>query len=86
MTEYIQHDHPISELELRVLFNYVRINNDKIQIRKPFQAYETYEKTNRLHFTNPVSWLVGWLVVFNVPSTARSCRDGTPIYCPLRRT
>ena len=25
-----------------------------------------------------------WLVVFNVPSTARSCRDGTPIYCPLR--
>ena len=28
----------------------------------------------------------GWLVVFNVPSTARSFRDGTPIYCPLRRT
>ena len=23
--------------------------------------------------------LVGWLVVFNVPSTARSFRDGTPI-------
>ena len=33
-----------------------------------------------------LSWLVGWLVVFNVPSTARSFRDGTPIYCPLRRT
>ena len=30
-------------------------------------------------------WLV-WLVVFNVPSTARSFRDGTSIYCPLRRT
>ena len=30
--------------------------------------------------------LVGWLVMFNVPSTARSFRDGTPIYCPLRRT
>ena len=30
--------------------------------------------------------LVGWLVVFNVPSTARSLRDGTPIYCPLRKT
>ena len=30
--------------------------------------------------------LVGWLVVFYVPSTARSFRDGTPIYCPLRRT
>ena len=26
------------------------------------------------------------LFVFNVPSTARSFRDGTPIYCPLRRT
>ena len=30
--------------------------------------------------------LVGWLVVFNIPLTARSFRDGTPIYCPLRRT
>ena len=30
--------------------------------------------------------LYGWLVVFQVPSTARSFRDGTPIYCPLRRT
>ena len=27
-----------------------------------------------------------WLVVFYVPSTARSFRDGTPIYCLLRRT
>ena len=35
------------------------------------------------HFTD---WLVGWLVVFSVPSTARSFRDCTPIYCPLRRT
>ena len=26
------------------------------------------------------------LFVFYVPSTARSFRDGTPIYCPLRRT
>ena len=32
------------------------------------------------------SMLVGWLVVFYVPSTARSLRDSTPIYCPLRRT
>ena len=30
--------------------------------------------------------LNGWLVVFYAPSTARSFRDGTPIYCPLRRT
>ena len=27
---------------------------------------------------------VGWLDVFNVPSTMRSFRDGAPIYCPLR--
>ena len=30
--------------------------------------------------------MIGWLVVLNVPSTARSFRDCTPIYCPLRRT
>ena len=29
---------------------------------------------------------VGWLFVFYVTSTARSFRDDTPIYCPLRRT
>ena len=29
---------------------------------------------------------VGWLVVFYVPSTARTFRDSTPIYCPLRKT
>ena len=29
---------------------------------------------------------VGWLVMFYVPSTAMSFREGTPIYCPLRRT
>ena len=29
---------------------------------------------------------VGCLDVFYVPSTARSFRDGTPIYCPLLRT
>ena len=28
----------------------------------------------------------GWLVVLYVQSTARSFRDGAPIYCPLRRT
>ena len=38
----------------------------------------TYSVILRLSF--------GWLVVFFVPSTARSFRDGTPIYCPLRRT
>ena len=29
---------------------------------------------------------VGLIVVLYVPSTERSFRDGTPIYCPLRRT
>ena len=32
----------------------------------------------------PKFWLVGWFDVFNVPSTARSFRDGTPIYCPFQ--
>ena len=27
-------------------------------------------------------WLVGWLVVFNVPSTSRSFRDGTLFTVP----
>ena len=26
-----------------------------------------------------------WFVVFNVPSTTMSFRDGAPIYCPLRK-
>ena len=32
------------------------------------------------------TWYFGWLIVFNVPSTATSFRDDTPIYCPLGRT
>ena len=42
----------------------------------------------RLPFMSLSGWclFVCLLVVFNVPSTARSFRDGTPIYCPLRRT
>ena len=33
---------------------------------------------------NPIAWIF-CLFVLNVPSTARSFRQGTPIYCPLRR-
>ena len=33
-----------------------------------------------------LSLFVCLFVCFYVPSTARSFRDGTPIYCPLRRT
>ena len=29
-----------------------------------------------------LGWLVGWLVVLNVPSTARSFRDGAPVAVP----
>ena len=43
----------------------------------------TLNESESIKLTNS---LIGWLVVFNVPSTARSLRDGTPIYCPLRRT
>ena len=34
----------------------------------------------------PTSTMLNWLDVFYVPSTARSFRDGMPIYCPLQRT
>ena len=33
-----------------------------------------------------IYWEYTCLIVFYVASTARSFRDGTPIYCPLRRT
>ena len=29
---------------------------------------------------------LSWFIVFNFPSTTRSFRVGSPIYCPLRRT
>ena len=47
------------------------------------QKLNSYKVMNS-HRANSVGWLVGWLVVFNVPSTARSFRDGTPI-CPYSR-
>ena len=43
-------------------------------------------KSRVILWRNIIPKMVGWLVVFNVPSTARTFRDGTPIYCPLRRT
>ena len=33
---------------------------------------------------NIKQWLVGGLVVFNVPSTVRSFRDGTPFTVPCQ--
>ena len=39
---------------------------------------------NRSFIFNTIKYVC--LFVFNVPPAARSFRDGTPIYCPLRRT
>ena len=50
---------------------------------------EEHERIYKLYNKNFIALQLnidGWLVVFNVPSTARSFRDGTPIYNPLRRT
>ena len=51
---------------------------------------EDYEDGAVLFFVNitrhkVLFYLFYCLFVFYVPSTARSFRDGTPIYCPLRR-
>ena len=43
-------------------------------------AFNHWSHIMTMHAT---CWLVVW---FNVSSTAWSSRDGTPIYCPLRRT
>ena len=53
-----------------------------------FSIYDTFYTLENTQSFNErdTHFKVGWLVVFNVPSTARSFRDGTPIYCPLRRT
>ena len=65
---------------LKIIYLIILINicswglHVELCIRSKFNDY--------VHFFS----LFGWLVVFNVPSTARSFRDGTPIYCPLRRT
>ena len=53
------------------------------------QKISDYKYCNALFIEHPRSHkyiLVGWLVVFNmfnVPSTTRSLRDGTPIHCPM---
>ena len=50
---------------------------DEIRIDKAAGRGDSYSRMT--------SFEVGWLVVFYNPSTARSIRDGTPIYGPLRR-
>ena len=47
--------------------------------------WATYFSTRNCSL-NGMFCMVVWLVVFYVSSTARSFRDGTPIYCPLWRT
>ena len=67
------------------MFNLVLVYFDK----KPRHSVTVQPTRTLLWFTERrvgSGWLVGWLVVFYVPSTARSFSDGTPTYCPLRRT
>ena len=51
---------------------------------KTWTAYQQSTSSHNVLFT--VCSYPDWLVVFNVPSTARSLRDGAPICCPLWRT
>ena len=57
---------------------------------RPLLLRWTYLLTSRINvgimsvFLSPFFHVC--LFVFNVPSTARLFRDGTPIYCPLQRT
>ena len=49
----------------------------KIRFRKILKVTRSLHEQNYMH-----GWLVGWLVVFNVPSTARSFRDSTQFTVP----
>ena len=39
-----------------------------------------------INYCNSIKYVFVCLFVFYAPSTARSFRDGIPIYCPLQRT
>ena len=55
-----------------------------LQVRIPEIQTSTINLSDILNILK--FWLIDYLIVFYVPSTARSFRDGTPIYCLLRRT
>ena len=58
-----------------------RINKEKsITSKKTNEPLEKRQGMRLVYFTLFVC------LCFNVPSAAWSFRDGTPIYCPLRRT
>ena len=59
----------------------------KYSIKSP-SRFSQHLKLLLLLFFNPhpLYLFIIWLVVFSVPSSARSFREGIPIYCPLRRT
>ena len=53
---------------------------------KFFYFYDIQRKSDCQWSVDACPCVRCWLVVFYAPSTARSFRDGTPIYCPLRKT
>ena len=57
----------------------------RIQCVKRSKKFIVSFSSNILNISFAGSCLFVCLFVFYVPSTARSFRDGTPIYCPLRR-
>ena len=66
-----------------------RCGVDIVLMNVPFVILKKKQKKQGVHYMNSKlipNIIFVCLVVFNVPSTARSFRDGTPIYCPLRRT
>ena len=66
-------------LHRKLLFDYSLFSRPLSSIYDIF-----YTKKNKVSTQGPLP--LSWMVVFYVPSTARSFRDGTPIYCLLRRT
>ena len=73
---------------LLVLLGRVRLLHIRVQVQ--LYGRQTRLSKQSSHYTQSdlvAFWLVvSWSLVFYVPSTARSYREGTPIYCPLQRT
>ena len=56
-----------------------------LSVLKILHGDESLSIRDNMKLNDAVSkFIIFWLVVFNVPSTSRSFRDGN--YCPLRRT
>ena len=49
------------------------------------ESVDHKDQNRTLKFIQLLCWLVGRFVVFSVPSTGWSFRDGTHIYCPIAK-